>query len=384
MGRGGNFSESVAALESARASGIRYFRFFASDWGPNKAFWAQHQAQYWSEFDRLWDEIDRVGLSAIPSLGTDSWNAVANTVTPGLAEDANAPVVNSTSVSRRLALEYFAQFVTRYRNRSSLLLWELGNELNLQVNLPPPHCGASQCFNTSQMVSFTGVLADQIRKLDHRRRPISSGFSIPRPSAWHQEHCPFAGTCDGLVSTNSRGTALRHELERRCSSNLALPCPADPGSSGYWGIDTREQWLSMLARQQQAVSIWSIHIYDKTEECFFDPHNCTVPSAALVADCANAASAAGAMLFVGEFGGPTPNYTGPSVASQAFPGAVLQAQVADAHAHGAFGLSAIWAWQCPTHRCDMNCIWPNSTRPTEAGSDRMLRLLQEADEAMHR
>jgi hypothetical protein len=113
MGKGGSFNESVVALTSAKASGIRYFRFFASDWGPNKLYWATHQPQYWAEFDRLWAVIDHLGLSAIPSLGTDDWHTVANALTPGLAEDANAPVVNRSSVSRGLALEYFTQFVTR-------------------------------------------------------------------------------------------------------------------------------------------------------------------------------------------------------------------------------------------------------------------------------
>ena len=100
-------------------------------------FWARNEVQYWSEFDRLWVEIERAGLSTIPSLGTDDWHLVANAVTPGLAEDANAPVTNASSVSRHMALRYFSQFVARYRQRPSVLLWELGNELNLLTNLPP-------------------------------------------------------------------------------------------------------------------------------------------------------------------------------------------------------------------------------------------------------
>ena len=60
----------------------------------------------------------------------------------------------------------------------------------------------------------------------------------------------------------------------------------------------------------------------------------------------------------------------------------LDAQVADAQARGAFALSAIWAWECPTHRADLNCIWPNSSRPTEAGSRRLVTLLQAANKAM--
>lgn len=44
-------------------------------------------------------------------------------------------------MSRTLAHQYFSEIVTRYLNRSSVLIWELGNELNLLVDLPPPVCG---------------------------------------------------------------------------------------------------------------------------------------------------------------------------------------------------------------------------------------------------
>eukprot|EP00040_Diaphanoeca_grandis_P005350 m.32485 g.32485 ORF g.32485 m.32485 type:complete len:206 (+) comp16652_c0_seq1:92-709(+) len=72
------YKDSLSELTTAKASGIRVFRAFASDWGPNKIFWVQHKAQYWAEFDRLFDDIDRLGLSWIPSLGTDDWNKVAS------------------------------------------------------------------------------------------------------------------------------------------------------------------------------------------------------------------------------------------------------------------------------------------------------------------
>lgn len=42
-------------------------------------------------------------------------------------------------------------------------------------------------------------------------------------------------------------------------------------------------------------------------------------------------------------------------------------------------LSAIWAWACPSHRSDMDCIYPRSSRPGEAGSDRMLEDLTSAN-----
>ena len=40
------FNYSLSELETARAAGIRVFRAFASDWGPNKLFWKQHTDQF--------------------------------------------------------------------------------------------------------------------------------------------------------------------------------------------------------------------------------------------------------------------------------------------------------------------------------------------------
>ena len=40
------FNYSLSELRTARAAGIRVFRAFASDWGPNKLFWKQHTDQF--------------------------------------------------------------------------------------------------------------------------------------------------------------------------------------------------------------------------------------------------------------------------------------------------------------------------------------------------
>jgi hypothetical protein len=45
--------------------------------------------RYWSEFDRLYGDMDAMGCSTIPSLGTDDWSAVANEIHPGLNETIN-------------------------------------------------------------------------------------------------------------------------------------------------------------------------------------------------------------------------------------------------------------------------------------------------------
>jgi hypothetical protein len=361
--RGCSHNESLKMLSSYRQTGLRFFRFFATDWGPRKLFWYQHPQQNWKELDQVWDAIDDSGLYVIPSIRMGGWDELANLVTPGLHEGPNDLVCNKTSVARGLAVRYFTEFVQRYKDRRSLLLWELGNELNLVTNLPPPHCSPTRmCFNTSAMVSFTTELIALIRGFDPLSRPISSGFSTNRPSAWHMEHCPY-------------------------NVNVSAPCAADPGSSGFWAVDTEAQFRAQLRVSQGAVDVWSLHLYggvqqhppDRTK-CYFDQTDCVDGTAVLAAAEAEAA-AAGALLYVGEYGGVGPNFDGPTLADQAWPRKLLSAQVESARAGGVWALSTLWAWECYTHRSDMVCLWPNST-DGHGASDALIRYVQEADQRM--
>jgi hypothetical protein len=225
------FADAVAALEDAASSGIRVFRFFASLFGAAGKMWVENPNEYWRQFDALMDSVDQNGLYCIPSIGYGhAWSQVANAVTAGLNESTNDVIINTTSISWALNAKYFDEIVRRYGQRRAVLFWELGNELNLGVNLGPEWCGGEQCYNTAQMVSYTERLASIIKAAD-AVRPISSGYSAGRGSEWHQEHCP-----------------------------AGQPHSSGACSSGYWGLDTEEQWLEMFEKQNTAVRPHQCHL----------------------------------------------------------------------------------------------------------------------------
>jgi hypothetical protein len=363
----GNSSDAMRALEDLQASGIQVFRFFAELYGAQMKQWIVNENEYWTAFDSLVDEVERLNLYAIPSLGyclADAGNAAY-----GLNETINDCMRNVSSVGFTLELKYYRQLVQRYAGRRGILLWELGNELNNLVNLPPGHtCGAEQCFNTSEMVALTTRLVSTIKTIDPVR-PISSGFSMPRPAAWHMEH--------------RRGTSP--EI-----------CKTDPNNDAcYWAVDTEEQWTSMLKLQNSAVDIWSVHHYDRANsskacdgtnkhtcaDCYFDKDDCA-NGAKLTESAAIAAKAAGKVLYQGEYGGASPTFTGPTAADVAYPTAILGAQVKSSKTNGAFVLSTIWAWECVSQRDAMVCIWPNSTNANESGSARITQEITEANRHM--
>lgn len=183
-----------------------------------------------------------------------------------------------------------------------------------------------------------------------RGAPDLSGFSAGRGSEWHQEHCPASG-----------------------------PCKVPGGTGGYWGLDTEEQWLGQFAGQNAAVDIMSLHHYEDEKACWFNKSYCGMANVGLVTLAAQRARSLGKVIYVGEYGGPNPNFTGPSVENQAFPAAVLDAQVAG---DSSFLLSTIWAFESPSHRKDMAEIWPGSTRAKELGSGRMMQLITAANKKM--
>lgn len=128
----------------------------------------------------------------------------------------------------------------------------------------------------------------------------------------------------------------------------------------------------------------SIHHYDDNKACWFNKSYCGLANVDLVTLAAKRAESVGKTIYVGEYGGPAPNFTGPTIADQAFPAAMLDLQVAAGSndSDGSFMLSTVWAFESPSHREDMTEIWPGSNRPKEQGSMRMLRLIAIANKQM--
>lgn len=182
----------VSALQALATSGVRVFRFFATLHGADQVMWMQQPALFWVTFDALLNVVEAHGLVCIPSIGFE-WDLVARAL--GRNETANDLVRNATSLSRTLARRrglpvtpttrtynhrtkggthkipnnntrtahhtprsFFHDVTARYHSRKSILFWELGNELNLRANLPPPRCGTHRCFSTAELVSFSAEL----------------------------------------------------------------------------------------------------------------------------------------------------------------------------------------------------------------------------------
>jgi hypothetical protein len=282
----------------ARAAGITHVRFIATVFWPRDLVgptgWGANPDAFFAAFDALVADASARGLHLVPSL---LWQ-------PYLFPDqVGAPVGQlfvPGSLARTTAENYIRAVVSRYRGNDTILFWEIGNELNLladidescnvnpdgscgdhpeqcQVNTAPAlgtpscrtaadnyfSCNACRGVSSAQqdLSQFSEAIAELIHGLDPGK-PVSSGDSHPRPSAYHLSYSP---------------------------------CPACD-----WSPDTEDQYRAALANlHPDAVDVVSVHHYPGDVERFGSTDGA---GNALLAVAKDQATTLGKILYVGEFG----------------------------------------------------------------------------------
>ncbi len=262
------------AIADASDAGLSFFRVAVTGYSPSDfntrqhdlTLWQSDPPRFWAAFDRMFDDLDRAGIGLVPSF---IWNI---SQFPALGNDSIATFVrDSDAASRRLLAQFVEDFITRYKARKTILFYELGNEMNLLADLDThKNCKREPCvwgnFTTADMTRFAREIVALIKSSD-ASRPVSSGYSLPRPAATH--------------------------LVRRPQFS--------PGGAD-WTQDTAEEFDRDLTLIHQPFEIMSIHVY---------PPDAARPSGRTlgepydpVARAAKAARSAGKKLFIGEFGDP--------------------------------------------------------------------------------
>jgi hypothetical protein len=193
------------AIVDARDIGVTYLRVSATGYHPatfrssqpsDLSLWRDDPSAYWALFDQMMADLRSHDVRIVPVF---LWNWTQFASMTG--ESADQMINDPDSDSYRLLKAYVAEFVHRYKDHPALYFYELTNELNLQADLDvvercanaglpdPTVCEPMSNFSTDEMIGFTGRLAAHVRSLDPSR-PISSGFSLPRPNAEHLRRSP--------------------------------------------------------------------------------------------------------------------------------------------------------------------------------------------------
>ncbi|MBV9824405.1 MAG: hypothetical protein JO001_01795, partial [Alphaproteobacteria bacterium] len=185
------------AILDARDTGLSFFRAAITGYSPSGfdakhhdlSLWLDDPAAYWADLDAMFADMDAAGLRLVPSF---VWNIAQF---PAIAGDDIATFVHDpNSKSRQLLTRYLRDFIGRYKDRKTILFYEMGNEMNLLADLDArKECKADPCiagnFTTAEMTRFARDVVGVIKSLDPGRA-VSSGYSLPRPGASHLQARP--------------------------------------------------------------------------------------------------------------------------------------------------------------------------------------------------
>jgi hypothetical protein len=290
------------SISDAQAAGFGFVRVALTGYRPiafddpmnDLAVWQTAPETYWAATDELFDELDAAHIRMVPTL---AWNLIQF---PALGRDDLATFLRDrNSRSRSLFVKFVTEFVTRYRSRSTVLFYELGNEWNLDADIDlqencrtaKPGTCAWRNFTTDDLVSFSRDAASMIRSLDPSRK-VSSGYSLPRRAASH----------------------LRNHFGN--------------SSVDSWKEDSPMEFQQYLLYLNGPFDIVSAHIYSPDATRFGGRPG---QAATVVTQTMSAVKSAGKQLFIGEFGdsGVTPFL-------QSMLHEIVQQQI---------DYAAIWVWE---------------------------------------
>ena len=186
----------AAAEEGLKTLGSKGFRvvrvavspysasgFEAAFFDADPARQAQERREYFAAFDQMLDACDRHGIRIVPTL---LWQIEALTKLGG--QPLRATMTDPASLGRRRVAEFVRAIVTRYRDRPTIAMWEVGGEFNLVADIQWPQFDVT----SDQVAAFVHDTATLIRSVDPNHL-ITTGDSSPRLSAMHLLRAVRAG-----------------------------------------------------------------------------------------------------------------------------------------------------------------------------------------------
>lgn len=298
------------SIEDGASIGLKFFRVAVAGWGGFDQRtakqdmlheWMDHPEKYWSRIDMMFNDLDAANVKIIPNF---IWNIAQF---PALADESVSDMIkNPKSKSRELSKQYIMDFILRYRNRNSILFYDLTNEANMLADLDMvarcrqgktagyPSCSVWRGnFSTDDLIEFSRDMVGFVKAIDSAR-PVSSGYSLPRDSAAHLRLRPEGG-----------------------------PKGSD------WSPDTEEEFVRYIKDTHKYFDIVSVHLYPSGIKERF-PSSGNSLQHFLTQTVGEISGENGKPVFIGEFGIEEPAFR------KTFLESLGQSKVA---------FAAFWTWQ---------------------------------------
>ncbi len=303
----------VDAVEDLDRSGLTFVRFFATPGYPRDQamLYDKDPAQYWRLMDQLFALCRSHHVKLVPMLGTIPGPF-------GTYGETGQAILDPNSLTSEFVHRYVREFVTRYRDDPTVLMWELQNEVMLSsdVEMEGRNLLPAGVYPPGAKVREKGNNGDSLR-----------WDMILR---LYREHAAFIKSLDPNHLVESGDACVRQE----CTSRR------ETFPDFKFRSDTWREWLgNNLLSQPEPLDVFSFHFYGNDKVA-----GPGVPWAGMttleqmrrVVRCIHAANAP---VFIGELG------TDPN--NQSDPKSVWLLQAVDALEQEGASLAALWVWHFP-------------------------------------
>ena len=266
------------ALKELHDNGFTTIRFFSYVETYDMIHDPVQSEKYWKGLDELYDLCDKYGIKVVPSLALGSTAMTACEYVEGqgyvsVGEDRIDLITDPQSKSREFQKKYIETYVNRYKDRDTILMWEINNEMNLEMDIGPSV--GKVTYSAYQLSEFFAWCTDIINACDPDRL-VTSGDSVQRNSNYH------------LLSSTMAGQ-----------------------DTNDWAIDTYAQRLYMnyLLHGLGGLDVTSVHAYgESTEDLHITTGRLkTTANRMSLSIMVDEARALGQPLYVGEAGTGTAN-----------------------------------------------------------------------------
>lgn len=180
------------ALRNLHELGFKSIRIFALPWGPagpESYVEPKKRAHLYAALDKMLELCDAHDMRLVWSLGAACFTDTK--LVPGRGwvygeEQQRELIANRQSRGRKLLYRYLEETVARYRDRKTVLMWEISNEVTLSADIGD----SNRVYNGERMPTLKEVagffddVARRIKSVDPLRL-VSSGGSNMRESQWH-------------------------------------------------------------------------------------------------------------------------------------------------------------------------------------------------------
>jgi hypothetical protein len=164
----GSIAESgTHILEETVRYNITVVRYSAIGYTPDQLrTWMNDKNAFWSGYDHLITNARNLGIYLVPTL---LWNPAQFSAVVG---EQPSDVFQNGKASNSLFRSFVKELVSRYRNETIILMWEVGNELNLFVK------PRTSYYSLDELRSFIKDTVILIKEVDPNHL-IGSGMAAP-------------------------------------------------------------------------------------------------------------------------------------------------------------------------------------------------------------